>query len=302
MMNENQGLNFDVFQIYCNECKKIFNSNQAPCDFGHFKSFLRLPKSMVGSPIVAIKYFGSNRKVIHVYNETLKKDFIYKIYYGSLSEQQQNALGALRELEHDNLSNINGPIEMNDENSEISFRFDHIPETLLDFVKKTPAIHIKTFAKYFLQICEGLKYLHENGLIHGYLELDSIFIKRDGGKEIIKIGGLDKIFCEEDLQKMDDIEIGNKNWMCPEVIQGNTKGMNLKKIDIWNLGIIMYQFLAKGKNPFQGENLMKTQTNIVQKVSPPKESIDQSAMKIIINCLNGVSLDLIMKDLDALID
>lgn len=301
-MNESQ--NFDVFQIYCNECKKSFNSNQAPCDFGHFKSFLRLPKSMVGSPIVAIKYFGANRKVIHVYNETLKKDFIYKIYYGAFSEEQQNALGVLRGdfFEHKNLSNINGPIEMNDENSEISLRFEHIPETLMDFVKKTPAIQKKTFAKYFVQICEGLKYLHENRLIHGYLELDSIFIQKQAGKEIIKIGGLDKTFCEEDLQKMDDIEIGNKNWMCPEVIQGNTKGMDLKKIDVWNLGIIMFQFLTKGKNPFQGENLMKTQTNIVQKNITQKEYIDQSAMKIIINCLNGMTLDLIMKDLDALID
>ena len=95
------------------------------------------------------------------------------------------------------------------------------------------------------------------------MELDSIFIKGDPEMETIIVGGLDKSICINDLKDMEEVDIGDKNFMAPEIIEGNAEFFG-KKLDVWNIGVLMHQFLTGGKTPFPGKNIMEIQNNIVQ--------------------------------------
>ena len=253
-----------AFRIYCNTCKKIHNSSD-PHDFSHFKAFFPLPLEMYEYQIVEVKFFGDTRKVLRVINDQVKKEFIYKIFHGRLTDVQMNAFSILRDLDHINLCNLNGPIQTNEENTETALRFDWIPNTLLTFINSNPQINTQLFGRWFLQICQAISYLHENGMIHGYMELDSIFIEGKQGNETIRVGGLDKTICIDDLKDMGEVNIGNKNSLAPEMIEGNSQFFEPKLIDVWNLGVLMHQFLTGGKTPFPGKNLLEIQNNIVQK-------------------------------------
>lgn len=261
-----------AFRIYCNICKKIHNSSEYH-DFAHFKSFLPLPLEMYEYRIVEVKFFGDTRKVLRVANDQAKKEFIYKIFHCSLTEVQMNAFGTLRDLDHPNLCNFNGPIQCNKENTETTLRFDYIPNTFLTFIKSNPQIHVQQFCRWFSQVCEGVSFLHEYDLIHGNLELDSIFIEGKPGNEIIRVGGLDKTICIADVKEMQEADIGNKNFMAPEIIEGNSQFFDPKLLDVWNVGVLMHQFLTGGETPFPGKNLMEIQNNIVQRnflINPKK--------------------------------
>lgn len=291
-------------EVYCNECQKVFKSHELH-DLGHFKSFLYIPPSMIGCPIVKVLYFGADRKVLEVSNKILNKNFIYKIYYGGLSDIQIKAFERVLEIpEHQNLSMIVPPIQANEENSEIILIFENLDFKFELFVEQYPEKTSTYFAKFFLEICKGLKHLHTNGLIHGNMDLTSLFIEDLKSKKI-KLGSLDKTLCEEDLKNLDEVEIGNRNVMAPEIIEGK-KEIDFKKVDVWNLGIIMFQFLFKNRNPFQGANLMETQNNIVTRNFSKELDSQEKKISLIRECFNDIekrpSLDDVLNKLSTMLD
>lgn len=294
--------NRENYYIYCHAEKKIFKSNEKH-DIGHFKSFFCIPDYMEGYTFKEMKYFGENRKIFIVYSGMFQKEFIYKIYYG-MSPEQLNVLSFLEELQHENLLVVLKPIEIQRNAAEVALRFDYFPNSLLRFIEGNPIITIRTFSRFFSQICDGLIYLHTNKIIHGNLELDSIFIDGPKGKEVIKIGAIEKAYHLEDLENMRIIDIGNRNYLAPEIIEGDKTIIDLSKIDVWNLGILMCKFLNKNQNPFQGSNLMKTQYNILNLDIPQYTNIPK-ANEIILGCLKKyppfrMSLEEVKKSLDNL--
>lgn len=234
--------------IFCNICKNTYLASEKH-EMGHFKSFFEIPSYMNDIDIKDIKYFGENRKVVHVYNNMLKENFVYKIYYGMISEKLLNSLSVLSDLNHLNLCNLLNPIEKSYDNNEIALRFIYYSNSLADFIKDKSKITIEVFSRFFYQVCRGVAFLHENRLIHGNLELESILIEGKEGEEIIKIGALEKATCIEDLKI---IEIGNKDYMAPELFEREEeKEKDYEKIDVWNLGVVMYQFWNDNESPVQ---------------------------------------------------
>ncbi|MAE86709.1 MAG: hypothetical protein CMB80_28500, partial [Flammeovirgaceae bacterium] len=93
---------------------------------------------------------------------------------------------------------------------------------------------------YFIQIALGVKYLHDNNIIHRDLKSSNLFIHRNTEKkEIIKIGdfGISKII-------YDNIKsctvIGTPLYMSPEVL--NQRNYD-KKIDLWAMGCILFEMI-----------------------------------------------------------
>ncbi|MEX0710925.1 MAG: serine/threonine-protein kinase, partial [Pirellulales bacterium] len=100
---------------------------------------------------------------------------------------------------------------------------------------------------WFHGVAAGVTYLHDRGIVHRDLKPGNIFC--DEG--LVKIGdyGLSK-FISASRRSGQTESVGTVHYMAPEI--GN--GRYGKEIDIYALGIILYEMLT-GRVPFDGESV-----------------------------------------------
>ena len=101
-----------------------------------------------------------------------------------------------------------------------------------------------------LDICSGIKEIHEKNIIHRDLKPENIFISKDN---TFKIGdfGISKKLVGTSHAKTGGI--GTSNYIAPEVL--NCKEYN-NKVDIWSLGCIIYELFTLEKCFGFDENIM----------------------------------------------
>jgi NIMA (never in mitosis gene a)-related kinase len=97
-----------------------------------------------------------------------------------------------------------------------------------------------------LSICEGIKIIHDNNIIHRYLKPENILITEN---KTIKINNFQ---LARKINFVSCNSIGTTNYMAPEIINGEKYN---NKIDIWSLGCIIYELLTLNVC-FQGENII----------------------------------------------
>ena len=85
-----------------------------------------------------------------------------------------------------------------------------------------------------LNLCLGIKEIHNKNIIHRNLKPENIFINKDNK---IKIGNFG---FSKQLKKVDYAKtlIGINPYMAPEIINGKDY---TQKVDIWSLGTIIYE-------------------------------------------------------------
>ncbi|TMW65357.1 hypothetical protein Poli38472_007999 [Pythium oligandrum] len=97
------------------------------------------------------------------------------------------------------------------------------------------------------QICQATKYLHENGIAHGDLALENIFVTN---RNVCKIGDFDHaVFVGPENQRypLKAFEPRRPMYAAPELYMhtGEQKMIDLFKVDSWALGIILIMLMTK---------------------------------------------------------
>jgi serine/threonine protein kinase len=106
---------------------------------------------------------------------------------------------------------------------------------------------------YFTMILIALNYLHSKEIVHRDLKPANILIDElPGGVNILKIGdfGISKVDIQE-MKKTVTATMGGQTspaYIAPEVIKNEP---TTKKVDMWALGIILYQLVTKLSHPFE---------------------------------------------------
>ena len=111
-------------------------------------------------------------------------------------------------------------------------------ELINDKIDKNELIEEKTIYKYILDICLGIKTIHEKKIVHRDLKPDNIFLTKD---DKIKIGdfGISKKL--DTLKQYLNTNAGTIYYMAPEIISNQNYNY---KVDIWALGCIIYELLT----------------------------------------------------------
>jgi len=137
--------------------------------------------------------------------------------------------------------------------------------TLSELIQDT-TLENSRISKIALQICLGMSYIHERGLIHQDLSLRNIMVRHPiNGKQEVKIVdfGLAKITYEESATSAQGGG-GTLHFLAPEVISGD-KGDS--RADIFSFGVCLYR-MVNGYFPFEAEHpasiqyLIRTKFNL----------------------------------------
>lgn len=127
---------------------------------------------------------------------------------------------------------------------------EYVPgPSLEDIVEAQPSgLPEEDVKQWFCSTAAGVAYLHDQGIVHRDLKPANIFFDED--QQVIKIGdyGLSKyISCSRRSGQTESV--GTFHYMAPEI----GKGVYGKEIDIYALGIILFEVLT-GRVPFEGES------------------------------------------------
>ena len=108
--------------------------------------------------------------------------------------------------------------------------------------KKSYLSENETFS-YFIQVINGINFLHDNNFIHRDIKPENILLDDKNYIKLCDFGWCVKL--EEN--EMRNTICGTYEYMSPELV--NNKQYNYN-VDIWALGILLYEMIH-GKSPFK---------------------------------------------------
>ncbi|XP_028292782.1 LOW QUALITY PROTEIN: serine/threonine-protein kinase Nek5-like [Gouania willdenowi] len=125
--------------------------------------------------------------------------------------------------------------------------------------------------KWFLQICLGLKHIHDQKILHRDIKSQNIFLTNGG--MTVKLGdfGIAKLLNK--TMELARTLVGTPNYISPEICKGRPYN---NKTDIWSLGCILYE-LCTLSHPFKGACLPQLFSKICKgryNPVPPRYSND----------------------------
>ena len=205
--------------------------------------------------------FGS---VCLVTRKADKKIYAMKsINIGKLDQNQREAsLNEIRILASLNHPNIIGYKEaFYDENSRtlniiMEYADDgDINHKIQENLKRRLQFEESQVWKWIIQLLKGLKYLHDNKIMHRDLKCANIFLMKNG---LVKIGDLN--VSKITKSNMARTQTGTPYYIAPEIWKDKPYDY---KCDIWSLGCIIYE-ICTSRPPFRGTSLAELGNNILR--------------------------------------
>ena len=119
-------------------------------------------------------------------------------------------------------------------------------EPLGDMIRRMGAIPSPLTVDFLIQICSGLEYAHQRGIIHRDIKPDNIIIKPDGRLKLLDFGLACPIGSEDLLFE------STLFYLSPEQIEGEALD---QRADLYALGIVAYEMVT-GKRPYPEDDLI----------------------------------------------
>jgi eukaryotic-like serine/threonine-protein kinase len=155
-------------------------------------------------------------------------------------EQFHNEARTIASLNHENIVKVYDIEELYRTVFIVMEYLDGVPlEALLRVTERLP---VAKALSVLLQVCAGLKYAHERGIVHRDIKPANIFLLRDDGVKILDFG----LACAPGTCNATRLE-GTPMYVSPEQIRGKPVD---ERSDIYSLGISFYKIIT-GKRAFE---------------------------------------------------
>ena len=183
--------------------------------------------------VVAIKSF--NKSNLNSNSENMKK-----IKYET---------NLMKKLNHPNITKI---LELFEDKEYILIIMEYINGgNLFSFLKKHRKVSEKTAKLLYRQIILGIKYMHEQGIVHRDIKLENILIDLNNNIKICDFG-IGRVLSSPEQPLFD--QCGTPMYIAPEILLcSKEKGYKGFPVDIWSSGIVLY-ILLSGTLPFSFKN------------------------------------------------
>jgi len=176
-----------------------------------------------------IESLDINRKIDKLNNKLLiLDDNTQLVKFGNVN---------LLEFNDDSYSTDNSEYDENVYDKFIFIQMELCKENLKEYLKNNE-LSFNNKKQLCAQIVDGLKYIHDNNVIHRDLKLMNIFIDFNNTVKIGDFGLATNIY------DMNYEEVGTYGYIAPEILQGNKYD---DKADLYSLGIIILEIFSKFK-------------------------------------------------------
>ncbi|KAK9822923.1 hypothetical protein WJX74_005108 [Apatococcus lobatus] len=131
---------------------------------------------------------------------------------------------------------------------------------------------------WFVQICLGLKHVHDRKVLHRDLKAQNIFMSAGG---LLKLGdfGVSKVLSS--THHFAATAIGTPFYMSPEICQNKKYDA---KTDIWSLGCILYEMITL-RHPFEAADLRGLIGKIVRGRTTPLPAIFSKGLRDLVDSM-----------------
>jgi hypothetical protein len=113
--------------------------------------------------------------------------------------------------------------------------------TLTDYIYDHALSEVVVILLYE-DICRGVQYIHSQGLIHRDMKTDNVMLSTDLIAKVIDFGETRKI-----IQEPQTIA-GTPHYIAPELAQGHLRVQHTEKVDVFSLGVILWEMAHPGKD------------------------------------------------------
>jgi WNK lysine deficient protein kinase len=166
--------------------------------------------------------------------------------------------------------------------------------SLREFINKVKNIKLRIIKKWIKQILYGIKFLHDNDIIHRDIKCDNIFINGTTGNIIIGDFGLAKNM-EDNITKT---ILGTPEFMAPEIYNECYD----KRIDIYSFGMALLEIVS-GKTPYsECDSIPKIWKKVINGIKPKiisrvkHKKLKDIIEKCICNYSNRITIDKLLQN------
>lgn len=211
----------------------------------------------------------------------MKRQRLKKIPNGEENVKRETKL--MRRLNHRNVIKL-VDLFYNDEKQKIYIVMEYCVTVLQELFDKAPQhkLPISQAHCYFVQLIDGLEYLHSQGIIHKDIKPSNLLIDNSDVVKITDLGVSEQL----DLFSPNDwcsTSQGSPAFQAPEVAEGVEKFSGYK-IDIWSSGVTLYS-ITTGRYPFEGENVYILFTKISKGQFDMPQDLDTALQDLLLGML-----------------
>ncbi len=216
-----------------------------------------LINELIGRGGWSLVYKGMHKSLnMPVAIKMLKHDMAMNVEF---AEKFQNEARVVALLNHDNIVKVYDIEELYRTVFIIMEYLEGVPlDRVLDTMPQLPTFKILDI---LLQVCNGLSYAHEQGIVHQDIKPGNVFIQSDGRAKIVDFG----LSCPPGTA---DCGLpGTVYYMSPEQIKGDSID---ERTDIYSLGIMAYE-MATGQRPYPEDDLVKLmELHVIEDIPDPR--------------------------------
>ncbi len=139
--------------------------------------------------------------------------------------------------------------------------------SLESMIQKGVSLTLSEKLGIIVDVCNGLAYAHQRGVIHRDIKPGNIMVLRDGvndGMAVIVDFGIARIGGDTRITRTDQI-VGSVHYMSAEQLQAKELD---NRTDVYATGVVLFQLLA-GALPFDSPDTAATLLKIVNEQPPP---------------------------------
>jgi serine/threonine-protein kinase len=172
---------------------------------------------------------------------------------------------AAGKLQHPNIVNV---YELGEENKTPYIAMEFLDgDSIEHLISHKSQVPLVQKVSYFVQVCRGLAYAHQYGVVHRDIKPANIMLKKDEvtKQEVIKVVdfGIARVMAASKTQT--GMMMGTVAYMSPEQVRGDHVD---GRSDIWSVGVTFQEFVT-GVRPFTADNIAAVMFNIVTQDPKP---------------------------------
>jgi hypothetical protein len=162
---------------------------------------------------------------------------------------------AAARLQHPNIVTVH---ELGEDRGILFIAMEMLPGADLDsLLKSGETLPLPEKLDIVAQVCRGLAFAHERGIVHRDIKPSNVRLLDDGTAKIMDFG-IAKLGASHHITKT-GMMVGTVHYMSPEQVRGSPLD---GRSDVFSAGVILYELLA-GERPFRGDDVTQILYKIV---------------------------------------